>query len=283
MAIEYTDEETAAITLALGARLDVLPESLRREIVATLGTPPDVGNITDATRAEVAFELQDKIRRRVDAEFKRTVERLSEKQRREIVAMGGDPPPQWWTENQKEMEQAIFLFLVSAYGLSASWHGVPQKIAEIQSGQYARRQAYNASQAWTDTTRRKLGEYHSDAAKDAAATQLNPDPDAATAQRVEDHKTGKGLRDRLDRIFNPARAEAMTTTEVTMAVTMAGESFDNLTDRDRTGDRWFTRLDDRVCPVCLPLHGTSRAMWGEDYPNGPPAHPYCRCRIQYGN
>lgn len=50
--------------------------------------------------------------------------------------------------------------------------------------------------------------------------------------------------------------------------------------------RWFTVQDDRVCPICAPLHGqiqpfaksySSLGFTGE----GPPAHQRCRCYLQY--
>lgn len=32
------------------------------------------------------------------------------------------------------------------------------------------------------------------------------------------------------------------------------------------------------CAICGPLHGTPDSEWGGDFPDGPPAHPNCRCR-----
>lgn len=42
---------------------------------------------------------------------------------------------------------------------------------------------------------------------------------------------------------------------------------------------WITALDDRVCAICGPLHGTTEEVWGKQFPEGPAAHPFCRCRI----
>lgn len=44
---------------------------------------------------------------------------------------------------------------------------------------------------------------------------------------------------------------------------------------------WFTELDERVCPICLPLHGEPREVWSYVAPLGPPAHPNCRCWLDY--
>ena len=44
-----------------------------------------------------------------------------------------------------------------------------------------------------------------------------------------------------------------------------------------SADVWNTRADEKVCPICGPLHGTRRDVWGEQFPRGPHAHPRCRC------
>ncbi len=43
---------------------------------------------------------------------------------------------------------------------------------------------------------------------------------------------------------------------------------------------WVTEQDDAVCGICGPLHKTTADKWG-DYDAGPPAHPVCRCYIDY--
>lgn len=57
-------------------------------------------------------------------------------------------------------------------------------------------------------------------------------------------------------------------------------------NRDFLEKRWFTVLDDRVCAICEPLHGKV-LEFDEDFSSGPfsglhpPAHPRCRCFIEY--
>lgn len=41
---------------------------------------------------------------------------------------------------------------------------------------------------------------------------------------------------------------------------------------------WYTREDERVCPICRPLHA---GVMGEDWNIPPPAHPRCRCFLGY--
>jgi SPP1 gp7 family putative phage head morphogenesis protein len=46
---------------------------------------------------------------------------------------------------------------------------------------------------------------------------------------------------------------------------------------------WVTAGDDRVCPICKALDGEKASM-NDMFSNGefiPPAHPHCRCGIEY--
>lgn len=42
---------------------------------------------------------------------------------------------------------------------------------------------------------------------------------------------------------------------------------------------WMTMADERVCPVCGPLHEKRSSVWSEQFPFGPPAHGRCRCYL----
>lgn len=52
--------------------------------------------------------------------------------------------------------------------------------------------------------------------------------------------------------------------------------------------RWWTQLDERVCPICSPLHNTVVELSGQfetdliaQPVDHPPAHPRCRCLVLY--
>ena len=86
-----------------------------------------------------------------------------------------------------------------------------------------------------------------------------------------------------DRLFPDSRAENIGVTETTNAVTI-GEGAVVETMRELgvgVTARWITKRDERVCPVCGPLHNTGPANWADDFAKGPPAHPRCRCYLLY--
>jgi len=85
-------------------------------------------------------------------------------------------------------------------------------------------------------------------------------------------------------VFSWTRAEKIAATEVTRAIS-AGELF-ILTLASLNGfgglERvWHTERDGLVCSVCRPLHLRPETDWRSAFPAGPPAHPYCRCWLDY--
>ena len=90
----------------------------------------------------------------------------------------------------------------------------------------------------------------------------------------------------LDRLLEPAfgqvRAEMIATTEVTRAYSEATNQHQRIVERE-SGIRmvrvWETLNDELVCPICGPLNGKLEDEWAIVYPDGPPAHPRCRCSI----
>ena len=81
--------------------------------------------------------------------------------------------------------------------------------------------------------------------------------------------------------FGVARAEVIAVTETTRAAAAGVE----LTRQEiaKAGIAmvriWRTSNDELTCPVCAPLNGTDETVWAGQYPDGPPAHPNCRCAM----
>jgi hypothetical protein len=88
--------------------------------------------------------------------------------------------------------------------------------------------------------------------------------------------------------YGPARAAELAITEVTRAVS-AGEigliALLGLMDETGAAGKpeayWHTEQDARVCPECAPLDGTPESVWGKRHQYGPPAHPNCRCWLDW--
>ena len=91
--------------------------------------------------------------------------------------------------------------------------------------------------------------------------------------------------------FEESRALMIATTEITRVYAVASEMAGNDLQKEfpdvQVIKTWWTNNDDRVCPICGPLHGMVVDIQGgftteEDKAEGiptPPAHVLCRCWI----
>ena len=103
-----------------------------------------------------------------------------------------------------------------------------------------------------------------------AVAQFQANPQMTTAD----------LRALLEGAFGSARAQTIAITETTRAYA-AGVSLYQRALQEQYGltvvRYWKTHHDERTCPLCWPLDGQSEIYWRDNYPDGPPAHPNCRC------
>lgn len=88
----------------------------------------------------------------------------------------------------------------------------------------------------------------------------------------------------LDLIFSKSRAARGGVTSVTTAIS-AGEldaaKFIEKMVGSKLLVRWNTERDRKVCRLCKRLDGQLKARWSYRFPSGPPAHPYCRCYLEF--
>lgn len=125
---------------------------------------------------------------------------------------------------------------------------------------------------------------------DSAVAQLVEDMVAKTKNTVDKLVRTANINDytqdefinRLAYRFGPVHAEMVAVTEVTRALTWATHELQAGLARQgiNTFRRWVTAEDDKVCPICAPLDNTtleSGAWERAGLPDGPPAHPRCRC------
>jgi SPP1 gp7 family putative phage head morphogenesis protein len=85
----------------------------------------------------------------------------------------------------------------------------------------------------------------------------------------------------LEKPFGEVRAKMIATTETTASYSEATNEVQRLMAEAgvQMTRIWHTRNDERVCPICGPLDGTPESVWGQQFPNGPAAHPNCRCSV----
>ena len=217
-----------------------------------------------------------------EAEIARSLSRLSQRQMNRLLDALGDKPdlanlnPEFWNEFTTayrgelipKLEQ-IFLgsaeqMLADAPALGVDWAMVNQYAAD-----WARQYGYGLVGGITETTRTALQK--------------------KIAGFYENAMTIPQLRESLQSLFGPVRAEMIAITETTRAATEGQASL--VTELNRQGIRmigeWTTSNDELVCSVCFPLDGRREENGGFRHPKTgvfykrPPAHPRCRCDIAY--
>lgn len=83
--------------------------------------------------------------------------------------------------------------------------------------------------------------------------------------------------------YSRKRANIIAATELTRAITKGQDiavAWIKRHLRLKVDRIWITQDDERVCPICGPLHNQPEVIWREVVPQGSPAHPICRCDIQ---
>lgn len=113
---------------------------------------------------------------------------------------------------------------------------------------------------------------------------------SAVANWIDDGRSLDALIEELAPIYGADRAELIASTEVTRAY--AEGNFQAYSESGVVQRwEWRTAMDERVCPICGPLHGVQLTM-GESFTgfvpddirirddiSAPPAHPRCRCWV----
>lgn len=179
---------------------------------------------------------------------------------RQIIA--GQPP------QTKEQEDKLLILLVLAL-LGASAASVVQRAAALgvpvgieainrAASQWAQSYSFELVRGINETTRRAIG-------------------DAVSAYARMPGMTEQDVARMLEPVFGQARARSIAATEITRAYSHAAQVTQTELERQgiQTAQQWVTWRDDRVCPLCAPMHNTFD--WRATYPYGPPAHVSCRC------
>lgn len=112
---------------------------------------------------------------------------------------------------------------------------------------------------------------------------------AETTQRQLQAMINEGIAqdeiiERIALRFGSGHAEQVAVTEITRAEGYFSEALSQrLAEQNvETTIRWITQVDEKVCPICGPLHDTIKQNGGwlskGMLISGPPAHPNCRCQ-----
>lgn len=209
-------------------------------------------------------------RTQLEADLARRFSRLSADHRRKLLSLLGDPPdlgnvPQsFWDDVAGELNGAITPFLTEVYMDAAEALigtvpiGVDWGLVNERAASWARQYGFDLVRGITATSRR--------------ATQEAVSAFFAQAQTRAD------LEARLARIYGTVRAESIAVTEVTRAASQGEQAIAKELADMGVGmiPKWFTLNDELVCPICGPRH--NKVIEDGEYP---PAHPRCRCHVNY--
>lgn len=273
--IDMTDEQEAEIALARARSRAVLVRdplaqvwpSTRAEDRELLGLPPE----QEIERPEVNVANQEEEdpgphpeREASESALREAVSSaLSDFEQRAVEALRNDEQPDY-----NELEALLVAALVAILARTARDRAVQiqeqfslfvdQAALDAQIEAWAREYAATLAPQLASVTRGLM---------DQAAQAVSPDE----------------FEQLIERAFGESRADGISITEITAAISMGLILLNGLyraAHQVEADERWFTQLDERVCPICGPLHGTTRETWGTQFPNGPQAHPRCRCYLR---
>lgn len=242
-------------------------------------------------------------RAQLETEFATRLSRLSSRHRREMVRLMGAPPrydnvpESFWQKVQDEQEAELVALLLLVFISSATQHGLAadragqlgQKFSARRAGQIAAKYVAHSRgrlRAISDEWQQRQREAESRGEPTPGSTpppgppgETMPEP--PTTPRQKPAVTKIEIQDKAVSIFGPDRDAKIAISETTTAATEGGEAAAGETFGVSPDDVWWTENDQKVCPVCRPLHRTKRGS--KQWHIGPPAHPGCRCWIEYAN
>ena len=194
------------------------------------------------------------------------------------IAIDGDMPKKDFWDNETEL-LATFLgvFLVK-------WaeDGISEAVDRLGTvGLGVPDDANGDAEKWAASHSRRLARSLNRTTRTLAEARINLLMQKKT--KMEPTSEGDIIRKALRQAIAPKwRGALIAATEITRTIGNVGR----IIWRRVPGVNhlvWYTRRDERVCPICQPLHGTVTNKKGV-FPGGyvsPPAHPKCRCDVSY--
>ena len=212
-------------------------------------------------------------RDKIESDFARKLSYVQAKHRHELEELMGSPPDiakvpeSFWAKVQKETEEQILAILLLIFlGSYVQHSGEESEDSRFLAVAFAGNRAATVAKEYTvNSVQWLVGENQ--------------------RWQTEFLKTGErpNVAERLLQIFGPNRAQRIAVTETTAAATAGGEAAVSQGPGLSLDDIWITERDEHVCPICKPLDRQPRSVWSLKFPLGSPAHPVCRCYIQYAH
>ena len=194
------------------------------------------------------------------------------------MALNNPLQPSYWDDEYLRMLEAVdptaiqILFAGAESGASL----LPQGVEMLMNWDWFNQAAIDYLKSW------QLGPLQG-----INATTRNQTVNAIS-NWIETGEPLDALISRLNPIYGVKRAELIATTEVTR-IYAEGNQLAWRSTGVVGGKKWQTAVDERVCPICGPLHGkvvSLNGAWTMDEAGSvtegmgitaPPAHPRCRC------
>ena len=229
-------------------------------------------------------------RQKMERSLTRRLSRLNSRKRRELVALIGNPPdatkvPQsFWDEVARETEEEVTQLLFLMFLASANYHawGSERKPSGPSIAGLGSLMMVDFDKDASSYSSSRGSSVASSVTAGAITRFSNAMKDLE--REGQDRPLSQGRIDlAMVKVLGPSSAVTVATTEMTAAQSKGAEQGLAVAGGVDPGDVWVTERDARVCPICEPLNGFSRAVWGAQYPSGPPAHPNSRGTVRYVN
>lgn len=206
-----------------------------------------------------AGAIEQRMQGQLEAIFDRYHEQFT------VQLLQGDEPHT--QEMNDEIEAMLFLLFMTAITegvlANAAMEGIEVNYEELRldAEQWAKARAEEVITLIDQTTQERFAQVQADL--DSGQTDRNSVAALVAA------------------ILGTSRAEGIAAFETSMAFSWAAFYLINYAASHgiTTEEIWITADDERVCEICAPLHGTTRDVWEQTQPGGPPVHGRCRCRI----